>query len=153
MSLYRQAGRASGRTIAIAAVVAVVVGLAAGFALGRATAPDPTLADKVADLRAKLAPAREGLELSATEYGQAVRDGRVVAPTEYGAAKADVQRAADAIDGARADLRALAADRAAALERAVADLQSAVGRRADPATVRRLADAANAQLRAAVGVS
>src|SRR4051812_27525619 len=93
MSLYRQAGRASGRTLAIAAGVALVVGLAAGFAIGRASAPEPTLADRVADLRAKLGPAREGIELSATEYEQAVRDGRVVAPTEYGAAKADVDRA------------------------------------------------------------
>jgi hypothetical protein len=151
MSLYRQAGRTSGRTLAIAAVVALVIGLAAGFALGRATAPEPTLADKVADLRAKLAPAREGIELSATEYSQAVRDGRVVAPTEYSAAKADVQRVADALASSRADLRALDATRATALEKAVADLQAAVSRRADLATVRRLAVAASAQLRAAVG--
>jgi hypothetical protein len=151
MSLYRQAGRASGRTLAIAAVVACVVGLALGFVLGRVLAPEPTLADKVADLRAKVAPAREGIELSATEYAQAVRDGRVVAPTEYSAAKADVQRAADTIASARDDLRALGAARAATLEEAVADLQAAVGRRADLATVRRLGDAASAELRAALG--
>lgn len=153
MSLYRQAGRASGRTLAIAAAVALLVGVLAGFAIGRATAPEPTLAGKVSDLRAKLAPAREGIELTATEYGQAVRDGHVVAPTEYQAAQADVKRAADALASARADLRALGAARAAAVERAVAGLQAAVSRRADPATVRRLADTANAQLRAAVGVS
>jgi hypothetical protein len=151
MSLYRQAGRASGRTLAIAAVVACLAGLAAGFAVGRLTAPEPTLADKVADVRAKLAPAREGIELSATEYAQAVRNGRVVAPTEYSAAKADVQRAADALASSRADLRALGAARAAALERAVADLQAAVGRRADLQTVRRLGTAASAQLRSALG--
>jgi hypothetical protein len=151
MSLYRQAGRASGRTVAVAAVVACVVGLALGFALGRLLAPEPTLADKVADLRTKLAPAREGIELSATEYAQAVRNGRVVAPTEYSAAKADVQRAADALAASRADLRALGATEAAALERAVADLQAAVSRRADLATVRRLGVAASAQLRAALG--
>jgi hypothetical protein len=151
MSLYRQAGRASGRTLAIAAVVAAVAGVVAGFAVGRLTAPEPTLADKVADLRATLAPAREGIELSATEYAQAVRHGRVVAPTEYGAAKADVQRAADAVAAARADLRALGAARAAGLEKSVAALQAAVGRRADLATVRRLAGAASAQLRAAAG--
>src|SRR4051794_29202141 len=149
MSLYRQAGRASGRTLAVAAVVACVVGLALGFALGRLLAPQPTLADKVADLRTKLAPAREGIELSATEYAQAVRNGRVVAPTEYSAAKADVQRAADALATSRADLRALGATEAAALERAVADLRAAVSRRADLATVRRLGVAASAQLRAA----
>src|SRR3954462_9052655 len=61
MSLYRQAGRASGRTVLIAAAAALVVGLLAGFLLGRSTAPKPSLADKVADLPAGLAPAREGL--------------------------------------------------------------------------------------------
>jgi hypothetical protein len=151
MSLYRQAGRASGRTLAIAAAAALVVGLAVGFAIGRASAPEPTLADKVADLRAKVGPAREGIELSATEYAQAVRDGRVVAPTEYGAAKADVQRAADAVAGARADLRALDRDRAARVDQSIAALGAAVGRRADPATVRRLAVVASAQLRVAIG--
>jgi hypothetical protein len=151
MSLYRQAGRASSRTLLIAAAAALAIGLIAGFGVGRATAPKPSLADKVADLRASLAPAREGLELAATEYGQAVRSGRVVAPTEYAAAKADVQRAADTIAQNAADLRALDAARAAALDRAMAVLRVAVGRRADPATVRRLADAASAALRAAGG--
>ena len=151
MSLYRQAGRTSGRVVAIAAAVALVVGLGAGFALGRGTAPKPTLADNIADLRARLRPAQDGIELTATEYGQAVRGGRVVAPTEYAAARADVKRAADAVNGARGDLRALDPSRAAALERAVAALGAAVIRRAEPATVRRLGDAAGAALRAAAG--
>ena len=151
MSLYRQAGRASSRTLLIAAAAALAIGLIAGFAVGRATAPKPSLADKVADLRAGLAPAREGLELAATEYGQAVRSGRVVAPTEYAAAKADVRRASDTIAQNAADLRALGAARAAALHRAMAVLRVAVNRRADPATVRRLGDAASVALRAAGG--
>ncbi|MEA2384921.1 MAG: hypothetical protein QOH72_4892 [Solirubrobacteraceae bacterium] len=151
MSLYRQAGRTSGRTLAIAIVVALIVGLAAGFALGRTTAPSPTLAEKVADLRTKLGPAREGIELSATEYSQAVRGGRVVAPTEYGAAQADLKRADAAIAVSGTDLRALDPARAASLDRAMAALRGAVSRRTDPATVQRLADAANATLRQAVG--
>jgi hypothetical protein len=151
MSLYRQAGRASSRTLLIAAAAALAIGLIAGFAVGRATAPKPSLADKVADLRAGLAPAREGLELAATEYGQAVRSGRVVAPTEYAAAMADVQRASDTIAHNAADLRALDAARAAALDRAMAGLRVAMSRRADPATVRRLGDGASAALRAAGG--
>src|SRR3954467_1889300 len=151
MSLYRPAGRARGRTVLIAAIAALVVGLLAGFLLGRSTAPKPSLAEKVADLRASLAPAREGLELAATEYSQAVRSGRVVAPTEYGAAKSDVQRASDTVAKHAADIRALDAARAAALDRAMAVLRNAVSRRADPAAVRRLSDAASAALRAGGG--
>src|SRR3954467_13883952 len=60
MSLYRQAGPASGRPVLIAAAAALVVGLLAGFLLGRATAPKPSLADKGAALRASLPPAPEG---------------------------------------------------------------------------------------------
>ena len=145
MSLYRQPGRFGTRAIAGAAAVAVVVGLVLGFALGRSTAPDPSLADKVAGLRTALAPAREGVELVATEYPQAVRGGRVVAKTEYAAAKADVQRARAAVDAHAADLRAVG--KAAALQRALADLAAAVDQRADPARVRQLGDAANAALR------
>jgi hypothetical protein len=151
MSLYRQASRATGRTLALAAVGALVAGLLVGFALGRSTAPDPTVAEKVADLRSRLRPAEQGLELTATEYAQAVRGGRVVEPTEYAAAQADLGRVDDALAGARADLRALSADRAGALDRAVAALRSAVTRRAEPARVQRLSDAARAALRAAVG--
>jgi hypothetical protein len=151
MSLYRQAGRASGRTLVLAAVAALVVGLLAGFLLGRATAPDPTIAEKLADLRSRLRPAEQGLELTATEYAQAVRGGRVVQPTEYQAAQADIGRVDDALAGARADLRALSAERAGALDRAVAALRDAVGRRVEPSEVQRLSDAARAALRVAVG--
>src|SRR3954452_20830623 len=87
MSLYRQPGRMSTRTLVVAAAATLAIGLAGGFAIGRASAPQPTLADKLADLRGTLQPASEGLELTATEYGQAVRDGRVAEPTEYGAAQ------------------------------------------------------------------
>jgi len=151
MSLYRQAGRTSGRTLVITAVAALVVGLLGGYAIGRATAPKPTLADKVADLRSSLGPAQEGIELSATEYPQAVRNGKIVAPTEYAAAQSDVQRARDAISGARADVQALDPARAEALDRAVADLRAAIDAKQDPAQVKQLSAAAATALAAVLG--
>src|SRR3954451_24092677 len=146
MSLYRQPGRMSTRTLVVAAVVTLVVGLAGGFAIGRASAPQPTLADKLADLRGALQPASEGLELTATEYGQAVRDGRVAEPTEYRAAQADVERVRDAVAAARDDLRALGPARAAAFESAVAAVDAAVRGKAEAGQVQERADAARAAL-------
>jgi hypothetical protein len=151
LSLYRQPGRVAAPPLVLVAVTALVVGLAGGFALGRGTAPEPSLAERIADLRRQLEPAEQGLELTATEYPQAVRAGRVVERTEYQAAQADVNRVKDTVAGARADLRALVPARAAALDRAVGALSSAVDRRAPPAQVRRLSDAGQAALRAAVG--
>jgi hypothetical protein len=128
-----------------------VVGLIGGFAIGRGTASKPTLAEKIADLRGSLRPAREGIQLAPTEYAQAIRGGRVVARTEYGAVQSDVGRAKDAVAGSRGDLRALDPVRAAALERAVAALSAAVDRRADPREVTALSGRADAALTAVVG--
>jgi hypothetical protein len=151
VSLYRQPGRVAARTLALAASGALVVGLAGGYAIGRGTAPAPTVVKAVAALRSDLRPVEQGIVLAPTEYGQAVKGGRVVAPTEYQAARADVQRAQDAVDRSRAELSALDAARAQALERAVAGLGAAVARRADAAEVQRLAAAAGQALTAAVG--
>jgi hypothetical protein len=151
MSLYRQAGRVATRTLALAAVAAVVVGLIAGFVLGRVTSGDPSLAERVRELRVQLRPAEQGLELTATEYAQAVRGGRVTEPTEYDAARADVKRVRDTLAPARADLRALSAEKAAALESAVAAVDAGVRERVEPAEVQRRSDAARRALAAVFG--
>lgn len=141
MSLYREAGRTSWRALVAAAVIALLVGGAAGYAIGRSSAPDPSLADQVADLKGRLAPAREAIELTTTEYPQAVRDGKIVAPTEYQAAKADVARARVSIAAALADLRAVDAARAQRLQETVAALGTAVDRRVATSEVDELARA------------
>jgi hypothetical protein len=148
MSLYRQAQGSSWRVLVAVGVVAVLVGGLAGFALGRSSAPDPSLADQVADVRGELAPVREAIELTTTEYPQAVEGDRVVEPTEYQAAKADVQRARDTVASAYADLEALDPAAAGRLRGAVAALGA---ERASEAQVDQLAGSARDALRQALG--
>lgn len=150
MDLYRRPDRVPVRMLGITAALTLVVGGLAGYAAGRATEKQPTLEQRLADLRRELGPARQGIELAATEYAQAVRGGRLVAPSEYAAARQDVRRATDAVAGARDELRALGAARAAAVDRSLASLATAVERRADPEQVDKLSAAANAALAAAV---
>jgi hypothetical protein len=151
VSLYRQAGRMTARTVALASAGALVVGLLVGFAAGRGTGDDATLAGEVRELRTKLRPARAGVEQTAVEYGPSVRGGRVVAPTEYRAAQASVSRAREVVAGVRGDLRALGAERAAAVERSVGALAEAVDAKRARAEVDRLARAAEAAIAAAGG--
>ena len=151
MSLYRQAGRVSTRTLVLGGVAVLVVGLVAGFVLGRVTGGTPSLASRVADLRVEVRPAEQGLELTATEYGQAVRGGKVVEPTEYDAAREDVARVRDTLAPVRADLRALSLAKAAALEAAVASVDAGVRERVEPAEVQRRSDAARRALAAMFG--
>ena len=151
MSLYRQAGRMSTRTLVLGGVALLVAGLVIGFVLGRVTEGTPSLATRVAELRVELRPAEQGLELTATEYGQAVRGGQVVEPTEYDAARADVARVRDTLAPARADLRALSREKAAALEAAVAAVDAGVRSRVEPAEVQRRSDAARRALAAVFG--
>jgi hypothetical protein len=139
------------RTVIAVAVAALLVGLVAGILIGRGTVSEPSLAEQLTQLRDQLKPARQGIELTATEYSQAVRGGKVVEPTEYSAAKADLARVEKAVRSARADLRALGADKAVAIDRAVAALGSAVEQKAGPAEVEKLSREADAALTAAVG--
>jgi hypothetical protein len=151
MSLYRQPGRASARTIALAVGIALLVGLLGGFGIGRATGGDdePTISEAVATLRGDLRPALSGLGLVRIEYAQAVKDRRVAEPTEYAAAKADVARARAAVRASSDDLRALSPPQAAIAEQALAQLAAAVDAKAETAEVDRLAGQAETALRAA----
>jgi hypothetical protein len=155
LSLYRQAGRAGARTLAGVGIGALVAGGGIGYAIGASGGDDSTssVRDAVAAMRADLAPAASGLELVATEYPQGVRGGKVVAQTEYTAAKADVERARQAIERRADDLRALSAERYAALEQSLDDLGVAIARVAPEDAVKRLASRAAGDLAALRGRS
>jgi hypothetical protein len=153
LSLYRQAGRAGARTLALVGAGCAVAGGAIGYAIGSSGGDDGTssVRDAVAEMRADLAPAASGLELVTTEYPQGVRGGKVVAQTEYAAAKADVERARAAVAKRAADLRAVSVERAAALDQALGDLAAAIARVAPDDAVKRLAAQAARDLAALRG--
>jgi hypothetical protein len=80
-----------------------------------------------------------------------VRGGQVVSAPEYGGARDAVRRAQSVIAANRDELRALGAQRARALEDAVAALATAMEQHRPAAEVKRLADAAGVAFRAAAG--
>jgi hypothetical protein len=151
VSLYRQPGRVATRTLSLAVVAALVVGLIGGYAGGRASKGEPSLSDKIADLRSALDPARDGLELVQTEYAQAVQGGRVRQQTEYAAARADVARALKAVNGHHDDLAALDRSGTQALDNAFGALSRAVDQRLQAPQVARLARTAQSALDAVIG--
>jgi hypothetical protein len=129
MSLYRVASRRSRLFGLLVPAIALVVGLVVGLLVGRATAPEPSLSDVLADEASHVAEARTALDVLTIEYPQAVSS-----PTEYGGAQADVRHAQDAL-AAAGDLEALDPSgyrRATAL---VAEVAALVARKAPPAEV------------------
>jgi hypothetical protein len=129
MSLYRVASRRSRLFGLLVPAIALVVGLGIGLLIGRATAPEPSISDVLADEASQIAEARTALDVLTIEYPQAVSS-----PTEYGGAQADVRHAQDAL-AAAGDLEALDPSgyrRATAL---VAEVAAIVARKAPPAEV------------------
>ena len=145
MSLYRVASRRSRLFGLLVPAIALVVGLAIGLLVGRATAPEPSLSDVLAEQASHVAEARTALDVLTVEYPQAVSS-----PTEYGGAQADVRHAQEAL----ADADGLEAvdpsgyRRAAAL---VAEVAAHVGRKAPPAEVEARVRAAERALAALPG--
>jgi hypothetical protein len=136
MSLYREAGRGSTRTLVIAAVVALLIGGGIGYAIGRSSAPEPSAAELGAKLRSELRPVRGGLALIPNEYAQAYKG--------QGAEAEGVTGALDRIErqliAAAPDLRALDPKGVEQLDIAFDKLRRAVVQKAPPAEVKQLAE-------------
>jgi hypothetical protein len=147
VSLYREAGRGGPRSLAIATVVALLAGLGIGFALGRSSAPEPSTADVVSELRSDLRPVAGGIELIPNEYAQAYRNEGVEAEGVQGA----LARIKTQLDEARPDLRTLDPDGTKALDDAYASLAAAVKQDAAPGEVAQRASAVATALRAVPG--
>ena len=114
MSLYREAGSRRGRAVA-ALLAALLAGLAIGFAAAWALKPEPTLADRVADVQDEVRPALDALELVPLHYESTDPVTRRAASDQLAAAREDVLAAGSGLDA----LQPGAADR---LERAFDDL-------------------------------
>ncbi|HEX2387864.1 MAG TPA: hypothetical protein VHI96_02040 [Solirubrobacterales bacterium] len=150
MSLYRQSGGSGWRVALIAAAVALLIGGGIGYAIGRGTAPEPSLADQVADLQARLQPTLDGLALVPDHYAQGVKAGGEV---QYEGA---VQQATAARDGFAAeadDLQALDPAAYADAEQALGELHDAIEAREPPSQVSRLAQQAQAAVSTAGGMT
>jgi len=143
MSLYRQAGGFSPRTLAAAVLAAALLAALAGFLAGRGSVEDPSAAEVVADARAELRPVAAGLELVSIEYEGALRGGRV-APTELEAARDAASRAMAGLEAASESMQAIDPAGYAAAASAVEGLSSALGSTASQARVEALTTRAQA---------
>jgi hypothetical protein len=150
MSLYRQSRGARGRAVTIAAVIALLGGGALGFVLGRSTAPEPSIAEQVADLQARVEPALDGLALVPDHYAQGLEAGGSV---QYEGSVQQAEAAHDAFTAEAADLRAVNPAGYEAAEAKIEELLAAIEARKPPAEVKRLAAEAEAAVAAASAIS
>jgi hypothetical protein len=131
MSLYREAGSRRGRTVA-ALVAALLVGLVVGFAAAWALKPEPTLADRLADVQDQVRPALDALELVPLHYESTNPVTQRAASDQLAAARQDVLAARSGLDalepGAAVRLERAFDELGRQLERgaAAADVESAV---------------------------
>jgi hypothetical protein len=141
MSLYREVGR-SRRGVAAALVVALGVGIAAGWTVGRATAPEPSLADAVAQTRDGAGDVLAGLELVEIEYSQGT--------VEPAAARSAAERAQELFSRVEDELRVLNAPATERIGSLLAELEQLVAERAPEVRVVSVVDEASHELRAIV---
>ena len=150
MSLYRQTGASRWRAIAVAIVIAILAGGAIGYVTGRNSAPEPTLADKVADLRAEVQPVLDGLSLVPDHYEQGLAAGGQV---QFDGAVQQADFARESFVKEEASLRLLSAERYDAALAELDALLEAMRARAAVAVVRRHAEAAERAVAESVGAT
>jgi len=126
MSLYRQVGGFSSRSLLGGVLAAAFVGALIGFLVGRGSVEPPSTAEAVAESRVELRPVAAGLELVPIEYEGALQGGRVVAETELEAARSAGSRAESKLEAASEDMRAIDPAGYAAAVRSVARLTAAI---------------------------
>ncbi|MBX6378120.1 MAG: hypothetical protein IRY95_06165 [Clostridia bacterium] len=149
MVLYRARGRRRG--LLVVAAVAVVVALAAAYVLlARRTTGG---ADRDAEAQEAVRRIAEGLDVLALSHytDQVVRDGQVVDAAEYAAARRNVAAIRKEFEGVEGRLAARDPGATAEAGELLAHIAEAVERKAPPAEVRKLADAATAAVLRAAG--
>jgi hypothetical protein len=150
MSLYRQSGGSGWRAALIAAAVALLIGGAVGYAIGRSTAPEPSLAEQVADLQDRLQPTLDGLALVPDHYAQGIEAGGEV---QYEGAVQQATAARDGFSAESGDLQALDPAAYEDATKALGDLVDAIEAREPPAHVNRLVEQAQAAVEASAGMT
>jgi len=144
MSLYREASGRSTMVVGTVLIGAAVAMLAIGFFVGRATAPEPTLETRIADLREQARPVADALELVAIHYGASNA-------TTRDAAGIQLDRADTSFGDIEDELAVVDPAGATAARAAIEDLSSLVSAGAPAAQVEQAASEAEAAVRAAVG--
>jgi len=144
MSLYREASGRSTMVVGTVLIGAAVAMLAIGFFVGRATAPEPTLETRIADLREQARPVADALELVAIHYGASNA-------TTRDAAAIQLDRADTSFGDIEDELAVVDPAGATAARAAIEDLSSLVSAGAPAAQVEQAASEAEAAVRAAVG--
>ena len=124
MAIYRP--RRSPWPVATAlAVVTLLAGFGVGYAVFGTRPPDLAAAAEV--VQERLSEARGLLEVAAIEYREGAPDGSIASQPEYDAALDATARARDAIELVDAPLRALAPERAAALDAGLDEIEALMG--------------------------